>query len=335
MTGWRIQDLEIDDKGVLWAATARGLAFNADGLWYGGQGGEARDVEFGPDGAAYYLASGASVWRYAGDGWQELPPPREAQVLNAMVLHVADDGAVWIGTHQGAYRYDGQAWRQFTAQDGLPANDVAAIAGDAAGWLWFGTEQGAARVDPATLDLSPVVWPAAAAPSPPSQLSPTPAPTPQVTPTPCALPPADPFAAAYAAGEVALQLGCPTRGPVAANAAFQPFEQGLMFWRADERTIYVLHADSAWAHYIDTYADAEPESAPALQPPKGLLQPVRGFGKLWRQQLGGPQSDLGWALAEERGYMILTQPFTGGQIFLGPNGEVYILYATGTWETSE
>ena len=183
------------------------------------------------------------------------------------------------------------------------------------------------RADPATLDLSPVDWPA----------SPTPTPAPPVvpTPTPCALSPAEPFAAAYADenGEVAARLACPLAEATVTGAAFQPFERGLMFWRADRRDIDVLHTDGWWAGYDDTWDESQPVDDPSLTPPEGLLQPIRGFGKVWRGLLGGPQVEIGWALEAERSYEMTAQSFGGGWMFLGAEGEVFILYVGGTWES--
>jgi hypothetical protein len=346
VTGGRIYDIEFNDGKMLWAATARGLMFNVDGVWYGEVGVEVNDIELGRDGVAYALTADGVVWRHDGQDWARLPSPQGMPHPNTQALHAAADGAVWMGTHDGAFRYDGQGWRQFTAQDGLPANGVSAIAEGADGSLWFGTEKGAARIDPAILDLSPAAWPTPPAQEPPSQVappsrsaSPQVTPTPevasQVTRTPCALAPAEPLAPVYADGETSSQLGCPARRPVATNAAFQPFEQGNMLWRADERAISVLQADGTWARFPDTYDDSQPAEEPDLAPPAGLHQPVRGFGKVWREQLGGPQSSLGWALTDERGYMVLAQRFDGGQMFVGPKGGVFILYDSGNWESKE
>jgi photosystem II stability/assembly factor-like uncharacterized protein len=330
LTGWRIWDIEIDDQGIVWSATGRGLIFNVDGAWYGEGGDESRVIEFGPGGVAYLLTSGRSVWRYDGERWTELPSPQESRLLSAATLHAAADGSVWLGTHEGAFRYDGQGWRQFTAQEGLPANDVSAIAEDAGGWLWFGTENGAGRVNPAALDLGPVVWPVPPTQTPP----PGPTPTAQVTPTstPCALPPAEPLAAVYVEAQTVDRLGCPAAEATVTHAALQPFEGGTMFWRADERAVYVLDENGTWARYPDTWDESQPSDDPALAPPDGLWQPLRGFGKVWREQLGGPQASIGWALAEERSHEMMVQHFTGGQMFLGPGGEVYVLYADTTWE---
>jgi hypothetical protein len=322
-TGYRTYEVEIGPDGVLWCATTSGLAYYSDGVWSGSSVGESLAIEFGPDGTAYLLTASGVIWRYAGGSWATLPKPKQG-LLGPHALYAAADGAVWLGTSEGAFRYDGQAWQQFTAQDGLPDNAVAAMAEDTDGWLWFGTRNGAARVDPAALDLNPVAWPAL----------PETTPTPQVvpTPTPCALLPAEPFAAALADEEIAAHIGCPVAEATTTGAAFQPFEQGLMFWRADRRDIDVLHTDGWWAGYTDTWDESQPVDDPSLTPPEGLWQPVRGFGKVWREQLDEPQTRIGWALEPERGYDMLAQSFAGGEMLAGIEGQVFILYTGGTWD---
>jgi hypothetical protein len=279
----------------------------------------------------YLLVSGRSIWRHDGEQWSELPNPKEGSGLGITALHVASDGAVWVGTYEGSFRYDGERWRQFTAQDGLPANEVTAIITDSDGWLWFGTENGAAHVDPLLLALSSVVWPAPPSPTAAAQ----PGPTPQVapSPTPCTLSPAASFAKALAGQESAGRLGCPTADAVTTPAAWQPFEQGLMIWRADDRSIYVLRADGGWERYTDTWDESQPALDAGLTPPDGLQQPVRGFGKVWREQLGGPQANIGWAVAKERALELVAQAFTGGYMLAGPDGTIWALYSKGKWES--
>jgi hypothetical protein len=119
---------------------------------------------------------------------------------------------------------------------------------------------------------------------------------------------------------------------VSTQAAFQPFERGAMFWRADLTTIDVLQEDGRWWRYDDTWDESQPVDDPSLAAPPGLLQPVRGFGKVWREGLGGPGAEIGWAAAPEQGFEMLSQPFGGGELFMGMEGEVYALYTDGTWE---
>lgn len=108
-----------------------------------------------------------------------------------------------------------------------------------------------------------------------------------------------------------------------------------MLWRDDEQAVYVLDADGAWVQYADTWDDSQPADDPALVPPDGLWQPVRGFGKVWREQLGGPQSTIGWALAGEMPFEMQVQSFAGGQMLAGPGESVFVLYTDGSWDSQQ
>ncbi|MBN1976957.1 MAG: hypothetical protein JW918_06110 [Anaerolineae bacterium] len=153
--GYLTRDIEVGSDGTLWCATPGGLAFYMDGTWSIGWSSEVFAVELGPAGSATIVEGqeNRTVRQYVDGEWRLLPPVKDP---HGPALHIAADGAVWIGTLKGAFRYDGRDWRQFTARDGLPNDQVYAIAEDADGWLWFGTADGAARVDPATLNLTPV-----------------------------------------------------------------------------------------------------------------------------------------------------------------------------------
>jgi photosystem II stability/assembly factor-like uncharacterized protein len=165
LVGGRIYDIAAGPGGTLWCATSNGLVLYEVKSWSGFSFGESRGVEVGPDGAVYLLTGDRGVERYAGGQWIALPAA-PGLIFNTLALHVAGDGAVWLGTYAGAFRYDGQSWRQFTAQDGLPDNEVYAVAEDTRGQLWFGTAQGAAHLDPSTLNLSPVAWTPLPTPAP-------------------------------------------------------------------------------------------------------------------------------------------------------------------------
>lgn len=100
-------------------------------------------------------------------------------------------------------------------------------------------------------------------------------------------------------------------------AAEQFFEHGRMIWLqemteslGEEPTggyIFVFRDDGSFARYDDTWIAGQPESDPALIPPEGLQQPIRGFGKLWREN-SDIQAALGWALSAEMGYTGAWQP---------------------------
>jgi hypothetical protein len=326
-TGLRTPECEFDSSGLMWCATSAGLVYYSNGEWFGepSSGGEA--IEFGPDGASYYLTSEARVWRHDGQAWTELPHPLEKAFLHANDLLVASDGSLWVASDKGAFRFNGRSWQQFTAQDGLPANDVLALAEDAEGWLWFGTENGAARVDPRQIDLAIVNWPQAPEPTPTAEVV--------APPTPCALPVDSSFSAALDASALGARLGCPVSEAILIQGAFQPFEYGAMLWRVDELAVLVLREGGPWSQYSDTFDETkDPLYDPSLSAPEGLHQPVRGFGKVWREQLGGPDSGIGWALAPERRHDPKVQTFEQGWVFTGPEGESYILLDDGSWETA-
>lgn len=84
----------------------------------------------------------------------------------------------------------------------------------------------------------------------------------------------------------------------------QVFERGRMFWVQHNRQIWVMEASADdpnrgdWLCYTDTFVDGEPEIDPTLEPPEGMIQPRRGFGKLWRSQQA-IQAALGWAITPE------------------------------------
>jgi hypothetical protein len=94
---------------------------------------------------------------------------------------------------------------------------------------------------------------------------------------------------------------CPASDPVVSAAAEQPFEHGVMIWLEESDSIIVFHDDGRWQRYEDTWTEAEPESDPTIVAPDGRFQPIRGFGKLWRQQ-PEVRELLGWALGVELGF---------------------------------
>ena len=161
----------------------------------------------------------------------------------------------------------------------------------------------------------------ACAPRPPEE-TPVPSPTPTVeppTPTPtaiptptlaCALEPVGEFREAWRS-----EVGCPEDEEEVIWCAWQEFQNGYMLWRADTSKIYVFYLEGAdeghWEVYDDTWAGGK-DIDPDIIPPPGRAQPKRGFGFLWREQLGGPKSDIGWALMEEEGLCAVIQPFEKG-----------------------
>lgn len=168
--------------------------------------------------------------------------------------------------------------------------------------------------------------------------SPTPVATPTSPPAPvgCTI---DPVRFAEVWQQARAQLGCPQQPAEPVPLAAQAFERGSMIWDSSTRQIYVLMESSNWQVSDDTFVEgADPAYDPALPPPP--QQPQRGFGKVWREQLGGPQSAIGWALEGERSVSGWRQRFDHGLLVwtdatpMGADepGTAYLLYDDGTWQ---
>jgi hypothetical protein len=165
--------------------------------------------------------------------------------------------------------------------------------------------------------------------------SPTPSPTPLPTATPllttdyCTALPAATLTQAYFQARRSYSLGCPQGNPGIVQAAFQRFERGGLLWL--NGVIYIIPSTAlsgtvtaAWLTYADTWDESKPSSDPSLTPPDGLQQPIRGFGQLWREQLGGPAAAIGWAVEAETGYQATVQALANGLMVTLPNGEALI-----------
>jgi len=136
-------------------------------------------------------------------------------------------------------------------------------------------------------------------------------------------------------------VGCPTFSfpfrPEGVRAV-EPFERGSMVWvKGGYRQpdwIYVIFYDQkrsslVWASYQDTWREGDPASG-GKPPPPGLYEPIRGFGKVWRDN---PQvsNTLGWATAPESADNGIVQSFSSGALMLyrSTADRVFILYNGG------
>jgi hypothetical protein len=139
----------------------------------------------------------------------------------------------------------------------------------------------------------------------------------------------------FSEASVRERLGAP-RGPAqSAPGTAQPFQSGQMFWRGDQRAIYVLAGtpqsgtllfpQSQRLAWPDTWAEGQdPGGGPA--PIAGLYYPQRGFGKLWREQQ--LRDALGYATTPgEYGYTITVQEFTAGLLFTAETPTERFIYA--------
>jgi hypothetical protein len=133
---------------------------------------------------------------------------------------------------------------------------------------------------------------------------------------------------------------CPAAPPQISIQAEQTFERGRMIWVETQDRIYVLFEDGnapQWAQYPDNFNEGDPERDEALIPPSGLLQPVRGFGLIWRSN-PRVQERLGWASSTEVGFEGMLQsdsaePSVATLYMRSRAGDIVALNAfTSEWE---
>lgn len=101
------------------------------------------------------------------------------------------------------------------------------------------------------------------------------------------------------------------------QVAEQRFQNGRMFWLQPVDQIWVLAQDEdggrTWLVYDNTFREGQRESDPSINPPEGFHQPIRGFGKLWRENPDIRES-LGWALEPELGHVTTYEYHAGGTV---------------------
>lgn len=151
---------------------------------------------------------------------------------------------------------------------------------------------------------------------------------PTSTPVPVCDPPPAPFDAAWLSSpEAQALLGCPAGAPQRLSGVWQPYERGSMFWREQDRSIFVIseaatlqgQATDSWWRFDDSYQEGEPEDSMGLTPPEGMSMPVRGFGKVWRAN-GFVRDALGWATGSEAGAETTWLQFDTGWMMASPGG---------------
>lgn len=128
------------------------------------------------------------------------------------------------------------------------------------------------------------------------------------------------------------ELGCPVAPPRVVQIAIQAFANGYMMWRGDTHKITVAQYNLRWTEYDDTWDAAQPEGGTEQPPSAGLIAPKRGFGKIWREKLGGVTADIGWATEEERGIASELQDFAPATAYKDHSTGFGVFYRNGTWK---
>jgi hypothetical protein len=120
--------------------------------------------------------------------------------------------------------------------------------------------------------------------------------------------------------------------------AYQPFQNGYMFWVAPVDDMWVLYTTGrgrgTWEVYSDVFREGDREVDTSIQAPSGFQQPRRGFGRIWRDN-NTIRQGLGWATQSEQGYMMRYSydPMNRTHTLVSPSGSRFILSDDGTWRS--
>lgn len=149
-----INDLQLDDGGIVWAATQRGLAiiggFETEAFDTANspiQHNDIRALELTP--TSVWLGTWGGLASYDGESWQtwdsansDLPDPR----IRCLAL---DDTILWIGTQDGGLaRLQGSTWTIYnTDNSDIASNSVWSVAVQPNGTVWAGTSKGLQHFD--------------------------------------------------------------------------------------------------------------------------------------------------------------------------------------------
>ena len=107
-----------------------------------------------------------------------------------------------------------------------------------------------------------------------------------------------------------------------------------MIWLKATDSIYIFYNDQLWQRFDDSWSEEQPESDSNIIPPDGRFQPVRGFGKVWREQ-PEVRERLGWALGVELAFesalqeQLVDAEGTGVTFLLTFNDQVFALIKRG------
>jgi len=123
------------------------------------------------------------------------------------------------------------------------------------------------------------------------------------------------------------QIGCPLGiAPTQTGSAAQLFERGMMVYiGGNPGMIYSLSNDGTFRRFNDTFAAGVDPDSGGETPPTGYLEPVRGFGKVWRTNLD-VRAALGWAIISEQGDTATMLMFERGRaIYLPQRSQIVLL----------
>ncbi|CAN5677139.1 hypothetical protein BH23CHL2_BH23CHL2_17170 [soil metagenome] len=153
---------------------------------------------------------------------------------------------------------------------------------------------------------------------------------PAPTATPDSIPVVGAFGNVYWGNDIVLgRLGAPEASAASITGVELDFQHGAMFSRSDTSQTYILESATGVWSVLPSSADST-NSEPAPDPDTWI--PGGSLGALWSSE-AWVQSALGYALAPSGTvFESRVQRFESGTMLMSSSGQVYVIYADGTWE---
>jgi hypothetical protein len=132
--------------------------------------------------------------------------------------------------------------------------------------------------------------------------------------------------------ELQRQLGYSSGPERRTHLTEQAFQGGAMLVTGDTNQVIVLVRSSGrWVGFPNPWRPGEVLASAGARPP-GTLEPLRGFGKVWREQ-PAVKLQLGWPVYEERSAPGRIQAFENGTLLRSSYDVVYALFNDSAWRS--
>ncbi len=88
--------------------------------------------------------------------------------------------------------------------------------------------------------------------------------------------------------------------------------------------VFTLNGDSTYQSFQDSFDPSQDPVSSNATPPAGLVEPILGFGKVWREQ-PGVRDRLGWGKIEEVSGSGRFGMFSGGyMVWISQTNRTYV-----------
>ncbi|MFC1508683.1 two-component regulator propeller domain-containing protein [Candidatus Omnitrophota bacterium] len=137
--------IEIDSRGVIWAATMHGLFSFRNGVWNfhsetGSPGKEwIYSVDSEPGGIIWCGTFEGKVFKYDGESWESYTEAAGLSWSRIWDICIAPDGDIWFAAKNGLTRYDGKSWETITLDEEFSQYTITELDIDDDGDVWIGT----------------------------------------------------------------------------------------------------------------------------------------------------------------------------------------------------